>query len=67
MRCDVIADGVIAAAREVQLSVPLVVRLEGTNVDLGKQILAQSELSIIAVDGLAEAARAIVMAVREAA
>ena len=43
MRCDVIAEGVVAAAREVQLSVPLVVRLEGTNVELGKDILAQSE------------------------
>jgi succinyl-CoA synthetase beta subunit len=67
MRCDVIADGVVAAAREVQLSVPLVVRLEGTNVDLGKAILARSNLPIIAADNLADAAEKIVTAVREAA
>jgi succinyl-CoA synthetase beta subunit len=67
MRCDVIAEGVVAAAREVQLSVPLVVRLEGTNVDLGKEILAKSNLPIIAADNLADAAEKIVTAVREAA
>ncbi len=67
MRCDVIAEGVIAAAREVSLSVPLVVRLEGTNVELGNQILAQSNLPIIAADNLADAAEKIVRAVREAA
>lgn len=67
MRCDVIAEGVVSAAREVQLSVPLVVRLEGTNVDLGKQILARSNLPIIAADNLADAAEKIVTAVREAA
>ena len=67
MRCDVIAEGVIAAAREVQLSVPLVVRLEGTNVQLGKDILAKSNLPIIAADNLADAAQKIVTAVREAA
>ncbi len=67
MRCDVIADGVVSAAREVQLSVPLVVRLEGTNVDLGKAILARSNLPIIAADNLADAAEKIVTAVREAA
>jgi len=67
MRCDVIAEGVIAAAREVQLSVPLVVRLEGTNVQLGKDILAKSNLPIIAADNLADAAAKIVTAVREAA
>ena len=67
MRCDVIADGVVSAAREVQLSVPLVVRLEGTNVDLGKAILARSNLPIIAADDLADAAEKIVTAVREAA
>ena len=67
MRCDVIAEGVIAAAREVSLSVPLVVRLEGTNVELGNQILAQSNLPIIAADDLADAAEKIVRAVREAA
>ena len=57
MRCDVIAEGVVAAAREVSLHVPLVVRLEGTNVELGKKILAQSGLPIIAADNLADAAR----------
>ena len=67
MRCDVIAEGVVSAAREVQLSVPLVVRLEGTNVDLGKRILAQSNLPIIAADNLADAAEKIVKAVAEAA
>ncbi len=67
MRCDVIADGVVSAAREVQLSVPLVVRLEGTNVELGKAIMAQSNLPIIAADNLADAAEKIVKAVREAA
>ena len=65
MRCDVIADGVVSAARDVQLSVPLVVRLEGTNVDLGKAILAKSNLPIIAADNLADAAEKIVKAVRE--
>ena len=67
MRCDVIAEGVVAAAREVKLSVPLVVRLEGTNVQLGKEILAKSDLPIIAADNLADAAEKIVTAVREAA
>jgi succinyl-CoA synthetase beta subunit len=66
MRCDVIAEGVIAAAREVSLSVPLVVRLEGTNVDLGKQILAKSNLPIIAAENLADAAEKIVAAVKSA-
>jgi succinyl-CoA synthetase beta subunit len=67
MRCDVIAEGVVAAAREVSLSVPLVVRLEGTNVDLGKEILARSGLPIIAADNLADAAEKVVHAVKEAA
>jgi succinyl-CoA synthetase beta subunit len=67
MRCDVIAEGVVAAAREVQLSVPLVVRLEGTNVDLGKDILARSNLPIIAANNLADAAEKVVKAVLEAA
>ncbi len=67
MRCDVIAEGVVAAAREVKLSVPLVVRLEGTNVELGKEILAKSHLPIIAADNLADAAEKIVRAVKEAA
>ena len=67
MRCDVIAEGVVAAAREVQLSVPLVVRLEGTNVALGRDILAKSNMPIIPADNLADAAEKIVTAVREAA
>ena len=67
MRCDVIAEGVVAAAREVSLNVPLVVRLEGTNVELGKQIMAQSGLPIIAADNLADAAEKVVKAVKEAA
>jgi succinyl-CoA synthetase beta subunit len=67
MRCDVIAEGVVSAAREVQLSVPLVVRLEGTNVELGKAIMSRSNLPIIAADNLADAAEKIVNAVREAA
>ena len=67
MRCDIIAEGVVSAAREVQLSVPLVVRLAGTNVDLGKAILAKSNLPIVAADNLADAAEKIVKAVREAA
>lgn len=57
MKCDVIAAGVVAAAREVQLTVPLVVRLEGTNVDLGKQILADSGLPIISAADMADAAQ----------
>jgi succinyl-CoA synthetase beta subunit len=67
MRCDIIAEGVVSAAREVQLSVPLVVRLAGTNVDLGKQILAKSNLPIVAADDLKDAAEKIVKAVKEAA
>ncbi|SPE22814.1 succinyl-CoA synthetase, beta subunit (fragment) [Burkholderiales bacterium] len=67
MRCDVIAEGIIAAAREVKLSVPLVVRLQGTNVELGKAILARSNLPIITAEDLADAAEKVVRAVREAA
>ena len=67
MRCDVIAEGVVAAAKEVNLNVPLVVRLEGTNVDLGKQILSESGLAITPADDLADAAEKIVQAVKEAA
>jgi len=67
MRCDVIAEGVVAAAREVSLHVPLVVRLEGTNVELGKKILTQSGLPIISGDNLADAAEKVVKAVKEAA
>ncbi len=66
MRCDIIAEGVVAAATELKLSVPLVVRLEGTNVELGKEIMANSELVIIAADNLDDAAEKIVAAVREA-
>jgi succinyl-CoA synthetase beta subunit len=66
MRCDVIAEGVIAAAREVSLDVPLVVRLEGTNVELGKKILAESGLPILSGDNLADAAQKVVKAVKEA-
>ncbi|MEL6279698.1 MAG: ADP-forming succinate--CoA ligase subunit beta [Pseudomonadota bacterium] len=66
MRCDIIAEGVIAAVKEVGLSVPLVVRLEGTNVELGKQIIGESGLNVIAADNLADAAEKIVNAVKEA-
>jgi succinyl-CoA synthetase beta subunit len=66
MRCDVIAEGVIAAVREVGLQVPLVVRLEGTNVELGKNILRESALNVIAADDLDDAAQKIVRAVRAA-
>ena len=67
MRCDVIAEGVIAAAKEVNLNVPLVVRLEGTNVDLGKKILSQSGLPIVSGTNLADAAEKIIKAIKEAA
>ncbi|MGH6939956.1 ADP-forming succinate--CoA ligase subunit beta [Hypericibacter sp.] len=67
MRCDVIAEGVVAAARELALKVPLVVRLEGTNVELGKKILAESGLKVLSADNLADAAEKIVRAVKEAA
>ncbi len=66
MKCDVIAEGVIAAVREVGLKVPLVVRLEGTNVALGKKIIAESGLDVIAADDLDDAARKIVAAVKGA-
>jgi succinyl-CoA synthetase beta subunit len=65
MRCDVIAEGVVAAAREVNLHVPLVVRLEGTNVELGKKILKESGLKITSAENLADAAQKIVTAVKE--
>ena len=64
MKCDVIAEGVVAAAREVHLTVPLVVRLEGTNVDIGKQILADSGLPIISATDMADAAEKVVAAAR---
>ncbi|WOI54671.1 ADP-forming succinate--CoA ligase subunit beta [Parvularcula sp. LCG005] len=64
MRCDVIAEGVLAAVKETGLSVPLVVRLEGTNVDLGKQIINESDLDVIAANDLDDAAQKIVAAVQ---
>ncbi len=64
MRCDIIAEGIIAAVKEVGLQVPLVVRLEGTNVDLGKQIIRESGLNVIPADDLSDAAEKIVKAVR---
>ncbi|HEX8568410.1 MAG TPA: ADP-forming succinate--CoA ligase subunit beta [Caulobacteraceae bacterium] len=67
MRCDIIAEGVIAAVKDVGLQVPLVVRLEGTNVELGKQIIRESGLNVISADDLADGAEKIVQAVRKAA
>ncbi len=67
MRCDIIAEGVIAAVKEVGLKVPLVVRLEGTNVELGKKILNESGLAIVAADDLADAAKKITDQVKKAA
>ena len=67
MKCDIIADGIVAAAREVNISVPLVVRLEGTNVAEGKAILANSGLPIVSADDLGDAARKIVAEVKVAA
>jgi succinyl-CoA synthetase beta subunit len=67
MRCDIIAEGIVAAAKEVQLSVPLVVRLEGTNVQQGKDILAMSGLPIVAANDLGDAAKKIVAEVKVAA
>jgi len=64
MKCDVIAEGVVAAAREVHLKVPLVVRLEGTNVELGKKILAESGLPIISGNDMADAAQKVVAAAK---
>lgn len=65
MRCDIIAEGIVAAAKEVSLDVPLVVRLAGTNVDLGKQILAESGLEITSAEDLADAADKVARAVKE--
>ena len=67
MRCDIIAEGVVAAAREVSFDVPLVVRLEGTNVEMGKKILDDSGLPIVSASDLGDAARKIVKAVGKAA
>jgi succinyl-CoA synthetase beta subunit len=64
MKCDVIASGVVAAAREVHLAIPLVVRLEGTNVELGKRILSESKLNIVSATDMADAARKVVAAAR---
>jgi succinyl-CoA synthetase beta subunit len=66
MKCDTIANGIIAAAKQVGLSIPLVVRLEGTNVEKGKEILAQSDLEIVAADDLGDAARKAVAAAKGA-
>ncbi len=67
MKCDIIAEGVVAAVKEVGLKVPLVVRLEGTNVELGKEIIAESGLNVVSADDLDDAAQKIVKAVKEAA
>ena len=67
MRCDIIAEGVVAAAKEMAIKVPLVVRLEGTNVELGKTILRESGLAVIPADDLGDAAQKIVAEVRKAA
>ena len=67
MKCDIIANGIVAAAKEVSLSVPLVVRLEGTNVKEGKEILANSGLPIVAANDLGDAAKKIVAEVAKAA
>jgi len=67
MKCDVIAEGVLAAVRETNLSVPLVVRLEGNNADLGSQLLADSGLNIIAATSLTDAAQRVVAAAEKGA
>ncbi len=67
MKCDIIAEGVVAAVKEVGLKVPLVVRLEGTNVELGKKIIADSKLNVVSADDLDDAAQKIVAAVKKAA
>ena len=64
MKCDIIAEGIVAAAKDLSLNVPLVVRLEGTNVELGKEILAKSGLAITSADNLADAAEKVVKAVK---
>ena len=64
MKCDIIAEGIVAAAKEISLKVPLVVRLEGTNVELGKEILAKSGLPITSANDLADAAEKVVKAVK---
>ena len=64
MRCDIIAEGIVAAAKQMNITVPLVVRLEGTNVALGKKILEDSGLAIIPADDLGDAAKKVVAAVQ---
>jgi len=66
-KCDMIAEGIVAATKTLGLKVPLVVRLEGTNVELGKKILADSGLAIIPAENLADAAQKVVDAVKKAA
>jgi succinyl-CoA synthetase beta subunit len=66
MKCDIIANGVVEAARQIQLRAPLVVRLEGTNVELGRKILSESGLDIIAASDMADAAQKVVAAARRA-
>jgi succinyl-CoA synthetase beta subunit len=66
MKCDTIATGVVAAARQVKLSLPLVVRMKGTNEELGKKILKDSGLPIISADNMGEAGKKVVAAVRKA-
>ena len=63
MRCDIIADGIVAAAKEVGLKIPLVVRLQGTNVDIGRKTLAESGLNIINAEHMDEAAEKVVAAI----
>jgi succinyl-CoA synthetase beta subunit len=65
MKCDTIATGVVAAAREVNLKVPLVVRMKGTNEELGKEILKDSGLPIISADNMADAAKQVVAAIKQ--
>src|SRR6202042_699565 len=65
MKCDIIAEGIIAASKELSLKVPLVVRLEGTNVELGKKILAESKLNIISGNDMGDAAEKVVAAARK--
>jgi succinyl-CoA synthetase beta subunit len=63
MRCDIIAEGIITAVKDVGMQIPVIVRLEGTNVELGKQMLQSSGLNIISADGLTDAAKQAVLSV----